>query len=76
MDFRNNVVRVTAKPLWGFTPKNWEERSVPLPTGLMERLRKLKNQNTNCESQSRYTTKCTGSFEPRGLLARVQKGIL
>jgi len=27
IDFRNHVVRVTAKPRWGFTPKNWEERS-------------------------------------------------
>jgi integrase len=44
VDFRNNVVRVTAKPPWGFTPKNWEERSVLLPAGLMERLRKLKHQ--------------------------------
>src|SRR5579859_1843322 len=42
VDFRNNVVRVTAKGQWGFTPKNWEERSVPVPAGLMERLRKLK----------------------------------
>jgi integrase/recombinase XerD len=45
IDFRNNVVRVTAKPRWGFTPKNWEERVVPVPTNLMECLRKLKNQN-------------------------------
>ena len=42
LDFRNQLVRVTAKPEWRFTPKNWEERAVPLPTGLMERLRKLK----------------------------------
>lgn len=45
IDFRNHVVRVTAKPRWGFTPKNWEERSVPVPTGLMDRLRNLKGQN-------------------------------
>ena len=38
MDFRNSVVRVTAKPLWGFGPKNWEERAVPLPTALVEQL--------------------------------------
>ena len=34
--------RVKAKPNWGFTPKNWEERVVPLPSGLIERLRKRK----------------------------------
>jgi integrase/recombinase XerD len=44
MDFRNSIVRVTAKPLWGFRPKNWEERIVPLPTPLMEQLRALKER--------------------------------
>jgi integrase/recombinase XerD len=42
IDFRNELVRVTAKPEWGFTPKNWEERIVPLPTVLMTRLKALK----------------------------------
>jgi integrase len=42
IDFRNHDVRVKAKPHWRFTPKNWEERVVPLPTGLIERLRKRK----------------------------------
>jgi len=42
IDFRNELVRVTAKPEWGFTPKNWEERIVPLPTVLMTRLKTLK----------------------------------
>lgn len=42
VDFRNSVVLVTAKPLWGFRPKNWEERAVPLPTALIEQLRKFK----------------------------------
>ena len=45
IDFHNQLVRVTAKPEWRFTPKNWEERVVPLPTGLMERLRKLKESH-------------------------------
>jgi integrase len=44
LDFRHHVVRVTAKSKWGFTPKNWEERTVPLPEGLMERLRKRKER--------------------------------
>lgn len=38
IDFRNGVVRVTAKPRWKFRPKNYEERVVPLPTKLMEQL--------------------------------------
>lgn len=44
LDFRHDLVRVTAKPEWDFTPKNWEERSVPLPHGLMERLRARKER--------------------------------
>lgn len=44
IDFRHHVVRVTAKPEWRFTPKNWEERSVPLPSGLIERIRKRKER--------------------------------
>jgi integrase len=35
MDFRNSLVRLTAKPLKGFGPKNWEERAVPLPPLLL-----------------------------------------
>jgi integrase/recombinase XerD len=46
MDFRNSLVRVTAKPLWGFGPKNWEERAVPLPTALVEQLQKLRERRT------------------------------
>jgi integrase len=46
IDFRHHLVRVTAKPEWGFTPKNWEERVVPLPAGLIERLQKLKDKRT------------------------------
>ena len=30
IDFRHSVVRVTAKPIWGYSPKNWEERAVPV----------------------------------------------
>ncbi len=44
LDFRHHLARVTAKAKWGFTPKNWEERIVPLPTVLMERLRKRKER--------------------------------
>lgn len=44
LDLRHHLARVTAKAKWGFTPKNWEERTVPLPAGLMERLRKRKER--------------------------------
>jgi integrase/recombinase XerD len=50
-DFRHQVVRVTAKPEWRFTPKNWEERIVPLPTVLMERLRKQKDARGGTPNQ-------------------------
>lgn len=42
IDFRNCVVRVTAKPIWKFKPKNYEERAVSVPTALIEQLRDLK----------------------------------
>ena len=51
IDFRNQLVRVTAKPEWRFTPKNWEERIVPLPTGLMERLGRLKESHGGTPNQ-------------------------
>ena len=44
IDFRNCVVRVTAKPIWHFKPKNYEERAVPVPAGMIEKLRELKNE--------------------------------
>jgi integrase/recombinase XerD len=42
VDFRNSVVRVTAKPIWKFKPKNYEERAVPLPAAMIEQLQQLK----------------------------------
>ena len=39
IDFPNHVVRVTAKPKLGFTPKTWEEREVPIPDRLYDSLR-------------------------------------
>jgi integrase/recombinase XerD len=38
VDFRHGAVRVTAKPHWGFHPKNWEEREVPVPQRLIKLL--------------------------------------
>ena len=44
VDFRNSLVRLTAKPLWRFKPKNYEERAVPVPAVLIEQLRELKER--------------------------------
>jgi integrase len=42
VDFRHSAVRVTAKPHWGFHPKNWEEREVPVPEKLITLLTKFR----------------------------------
>jgi integrase/recombinase XerD len=42
VDFKHLAVRVTAKPQWGFHPKNWEEREVPVPHRLIALLRKFR----------------------------------
>jgi integrase len=39
LDLKNGVVRVTAKREYGFRPKDWEEREVPIPDRLVESLR-------------------------------------
>jgi integrase/recombinase XerD len=41
--FRTQVIRVTRKPLYGFKPKNKEEREVPVQASLIAALRKYKN---------------------------------
>jgi integrase len=51
VDFRNSLVRVVAKPRWGFVPKNHEERAVPLPTALINQLRKLKESRNALPSE-------------------------
>lgn len=42
VDMRYTAIRVTAKPHWGFSPKNWEEREVPVPKVLIDMLRAFK----------------------------------
>ena len=42
LDFRTQAVRVTRKPLYGFKPKNKEEREVPVPAALIAALKKYK----------------------------------
>src|SRR5260370_17787238 len=42
IDFRTQVIRVTRKPLYGFKPKNKEDREVPVPASLIAALKKYK----------------------------------
>jgi integrase len=51
VDLRNSVVRVTAKPIWRFKPKNYEERAVPVPSALIEQLRHLKESRNATPAQ-------------------------
>ena len=51
IDFRNSVIRVTAKPRWHFQPKNYEERAVPVPTRLIERLHEVKEERNASGSE-------------------------
>jgi integrase/recombinase XerD len=51
LDFHNSVVRVIEKPIWGFKPKNWEERAVPLPTALIDQLRTLRERRKALPAQ-------------------------
>jgi integrase/recombinase XerD len=51
LDFHNSVVRVIEKPIWGFKPKNWEERAVPLPTALIDQLRRFKERRKGLPAQ-------------------------
>ena len=38
LDFKHRSVSVTAKPAYGFRPKSWEERTIPLEEGLARAL--------------------------------------
>ena len=42
VDFKHMAVRVTAKPHWGFHPKNWEEREIPVPKKLIALLKRFR----------------------------------
>lgn len=43
VDLKARVVRVTAKSKYGFRPKTYEEREVPIPAKLVTALRTLRN---------------------------------
>jgi len=45
VDFKHMAVRATAKPHWGFHPKNWEEREVPVPQKLIVMLQGFRPRN-------------------------------
>jgi integrase len=47
VDFKHMAVRVTAKPHWGFHPKNWEEREVPVPEKLIALLKNFRPVNAS-----------------------------
>ena len=44
VDFRNHVVRVTAKSQWAFKPKNKEEREIPVSASLIAELKAHKER--------------------------------
>src|SRR5260370_11011131 len=50
IDFRTHVIRLTSKPLYGFKPKNKEEREVPVPASLIAALKKYK-ASTNPDAE-------------------------
>ena len=47
VDFKHLAVRVTAKPHWGFHPKNWEEREVPVPQKLIAMLQRFRPKDAS-----------------------------
>jgi len=47
VDFDEKLVRITAKPQWGWRPKDCEERCVPIPGWLVDALRRLQTNDGN-----------------------------
>jgi integrase/recombinase XerD len=58
IDFQSKTFTITAKPDLGFTPKDFEERSVPLPDALVEALHERRRKNP--ESRLIFTNKFGG----------------
>lgn len=50
VDFHSHVVRVTAKPQWGFKPKNKEEREIPVPASLLTELKGHKERQAGAKN--------------------------
>jgi integrase/recombinase XerD len=49
VDLKQGVVRVTAKPEYGFRPKDWEEREVPIPDTLVRSLKQWAKHRNGSE---------------------------
>jgi len=47
VDLGQKIVRVTAKPQWNWKPKDCEERCVPIPEWLVNKLARLKSRSAN-----------------------------
>jgi integrase len=47
VDLEQKIVRVTAKPQWNWKPKDCEERCVPIPEWLVNKLARLKSRCAN-----------------------------
>jgi integrase/recombinase XerD len=45
IDFDQKIVRITAKPQWGWRPKDCEERRVPIPGWLVDLLKRLQKSD-------------------------------
>jgi integrase/recombinase XerD len=45
VDLKKKLLRVSAKPVYGFTPKTWEERDIEMSDRLVEAFKKLPHQH-------------------------------
>jgi integrase/recombinase XerD len=63
IDFDQGVVRVRAKPEYGFSPKNYEEREIPVPRDLMEELKAWKVKSKPDCKLVFPTTRCKPKFD-------------
>jgi len=50
VDFKYNTVKVTSKKHWGFTPKNYEEREVPVAQVLIDKLSEYRPEGANLDA--------------------------
>ena len=68
LDLRNGLWHVRAKPDRGFKPKDYEERTVPLPDVLVDELKQWRNKNSKS-----YFAFPNDSNDPQGHLLRELK---
>src|SRR5207245_603678 len=60
IDLKEQVVKVTEKPRWGFIPKDWEQREVPIPDRLVEPMKRQLDRK-DLKSTMRYLKPARGS---------------